>query len=387
MRRYLSALAVALVALSGAARVGTQTFSALDLRHATLAVNFDLDGAANTSTAVLNASTIADSNEYVTSVTQPDVCRLLNVTMVDADTSITAGTVTMTGTDCLGFPRICTYDMSSKGSTTGAWSVSYGPDGSSCYLKTITSVLTGVVTGEGGAADTLSIGYSDGSANAWTAYGVVLPPGPFGEHGVDLFDSYPIGRLITTSGVSTTTVASVNTDGPFTNVAVGDLLQFNVVTTGGGAHTYQRKVTARASANSITVNSAVKIPAAGVTFTYQRFFVTRDPLDQVWIPTRGYRALTLDYRVAANANTGGVIATLECNDDQTGAGWPTAPWVTVGSLTTASGATQAASVTALGPVILQESYFGYCRVGLKFGTADDADSAVEDISLDATLSK
>ena len=83
----------------------------------------------------------------------------------------------------------------------------------------------------------------------------------------------PIFTKISTSGSSTTVSAVTATSAPFNLVSVGDLIQFNLTSPGaaGSAVTTTRRVTAKASADSITVDTAVNIPTAGVTFTYLKF--------------------------------------------------------------------------------------------------------------------
>ena len=70
--------------------------------------------------------------------------------------------------------------------------------------------------------------------------------------------------LATTSGSSTTTT-SVSSSGVFNNIAVGDIIWASI----SGART-GRTLTARASADSATVDSAWTLPAAGVSLRYQR---------------------------------------------------------------------------------------------------------------------
>lgn len=78
---------------------------------------------------------------------------------------------------------------------------------------------------------------------------------------------------ISTSGSSTTVAAVTSTSAPFNLVSVGDLIQFNLTSPGaaGSAVVTTRRVTAKASADSITVDTAVNIPTAGVTFSYYKF--------------------------------------------------------------------------------------------------------------------
>lgn len=77
-------------------------------------------------------------------------------------------------------------------------------------------------------------------------------------------DEVTTGGRATTSGSSTTTT-SVNSSAVFGSIAVGDVIWATV----GGVRT-GRVVTARASADSATVDTAWTLPAAGVTLRYQK---------------------------------------------------------------------------------------------------------------------
>lgn len=72
-----------------------------------------------------------------------------------------------------------------------------------------------------------------------------------------------VSGLATTSGSSTTTT-SLNSVGTFNNVSVGDVIWASI----SGVRT-GRVVTAKASANSITVDTAWTIPATGLGIQYQ----------------------------------------------------------------------------------------------------------------------
>lgn len=75
-------------------------------------------------------------------------------------------------------------------------------------------------------------------------------------------DGYSDARKITTSGVSTTTITAVSSNGAFGLAAVGDLI---VVKDSTGA-AQRLVVKTKASANSITVDTAITIPSAGEPF-------------------------------------------------------------------------------------------------------------------------
>lgn len=374
MKRILgAALGLALLSVSA---VWPETISQ---RRVTLAHQWDLDGETADDDQVVAAATLADSTTF-TIAAQPDVCRLIDMTVVDADSSITAGTVTLTGTDCLGYARVCTFNFSvvaTRGSGVKTIPVSTGPPGASCYLGAITSVMSSALTGEGGAGDTIKVGYTTNSATGWALYGTLLPVGPSGEHGVDPFGTTFVELPITTSGVASTTVTAVGSNAAFTNVQVGDLLLIETAGT-----TYERKVTARASANSITVHQAILLPTAGVRFGYRRLYFSTDPTDEMAFKVEGASTALVTWSVAANANTGGVINLLECT--RRGPSWPTLTWVQLGTTTTASGSTNAGTAESIDLTLLP---FSHCRFGWRFGTGDDTDTANESISYSLTLNQ
>jgi hypothetical protein len=344
-------------------------------RTAVLAYSWDMDGEAADDDQVVTVATLADSTSFGIAA-QPDSCRLIDMTIVDANSSTDSGTVTVTGTDCLGFPRICTFDfavVATRGSGVKTLPVTTGPTGSSCYLGNVASVVTSVLNGEGGAADTITVGYTTNSADAVTAYGVRGPNDPLGRHSIDPWNSLPVPLNITTSGASTTTVTSVATNAAFTDVAVNDLLLITI-----GGQEVQRKVTARASADSITVNQAIRIPAAGVPFTYKKFWYSTDPFDNLWIPVQSDSTTLFQTNVAANVSTGGVVQGLYCTTK--GAGWPATNNMTVATETTATG-TAAKYAHSVNLNLLP---YTHCKMAFKFGTGDDGDGANEDITLTVT---
>ena len=168
---------------------------------------------------------------------------------------------------------------------------------------------------------------------------------------------------VTTSGAASTTVAAVTaaTNGPFDNLAVGSLIRLNIPDDVDPAHgsvpTY-RYLTAKASDDSVTVNSNVTIGAAGITFQYltQSCGTTSS---SGWFSVQGWRAGTALIEVAQINTTTGVGYTLQCKH--------AFPWATAVSVITYTSA-----ITAVGtvPLVWSEPY-DYCRVGLKLDTTDD----------------
>jgi len=123
--------------------------------------------------------------------------------------------------------------------------------------------------------------------------------------------SVPTQARIKTAGSSTTVTEETASTNPFTSVAAGDILIFPVA----GVQTTVL-VTARASAASITVDTAVDI-SAGTTFRY-------------YSASRGTGATTGWLRVAddgektwswtiATINATNITVSIQCIDDYTGA--------------------------------------------------------------------
>lgn len=341
-----------------------------------LASAWDLDGESADANQVIEATALVDSGTSVadadwTIVAQPDTCRLLDMTLVD--TNLNAGTITVTGTDCWDAPLVATFAFTS-GDDTGvvALTVSSGR-ASGAYFKTVTTVTTGVMTGE--SDETFTLGYAtDGTPAQYSLYGVERHsfPGPIGTNSgrwVDIFGSIKVRKEVTTSGSASTTLTSLDTDAPFQNVGVGDILFIQQ-----GDRYLQRRVTARASANSITLNASVNIADADLaTFNYKKQFVLADPQDG-WIPVEGWDALVFIFDVDVTANTGGVISNVECAT----LGPTYEPLVQVDTATVASAAV-GTDVSAI-DLRLAPAYT-HCRIGLEYVTTDDADAAADDINL------
>lgn len=97
----------------------------------------------------------------------------------------------------------------------------------------------------------------------------------------------PIQTRITTSGSSTTVTALTATTAPFNLIAVNDLIIVNLQgSTVGSSTVTTRRVTAKASADSITVDTAINIPATGRTFEYQKFTAATGATSG-WVPLEG----------------------------------------------------------------------------------------------------
>jgi hypothetical protein len=354
-------------------------------KQATLAYQWDLDGEAADDDQVVTAANgaLTDSKTF-TKTADPDTPRLVDITVTDADSSITAGVLTLVGTDSLGYAKTCTHTFTGAGSGVKTLVCT---DGTGAYFATISSITTGVLTGEG-AGDVVIVGYTSNSPNTWALYGVPRPTGAGGEHGVDPFAATGAAGLITTNGDSTTTITSASgSPGAFTPVVAGDLL---IIQPPGSSSIYRLKVTAKASNDSITVHDRINIPSSAWSYRYQHFYASPNPADVMAIPVHGYTSATFTWWVAANADTAGVITKLECTSDAPT--YPSARWVTqpLPITTIASGATTVDASGAFSAISesidLEKTGYTYCRQGFRFGTGDDADAgAVESIGYAVAL--
>lgn len=346
-----------------------------DIDRATLASAFDLDGEAADADQVITAVAMIDNGSVTgtdyTITAQPDSCRLLVATIVD--TNLSVGTLTVTGLGCLGETKVCSFAFTA-GDDTGAKTLTC-TDGEGAYIATMTEVETDTMTGE--SDETFALGYTANSVNGWQMWGRKNPPDALGQLSVNPFGYFDERKKISTSGSLSTTVAAVDTDeDPFALLSAGDLLIVQI-----DGNTYERKVTAKASADSITVSSpGLNIPTAGITFRWKKAYFSTNPQQLLAVPVHGYRTAMFDWSVDANANTGGVVTLLECTAERIEL--PTARWVQLDTTTVASGGTQVNTSESINLELLP---YVYCRFGLRFGTGDDADAAPEDINLAVSL--
>lgn len=369
MTRWMKLAALAALFALGAAPLHAASSQVI------LASSFDLDGEAADDDQVVAAATIANDTSY-TVLANPDVCRLVDVTITDANSSISVGTVTIIGTDCWGYPLSATYAMAGgSGARTGsvvATDSAHVVRASGAYFKTITTVTDATVTGEGGAGDTIKVGYTANSANSFPMYGKYTETSS--RRGVDVFGRYDVPVLVTTGATSVDVKAlSASTTEPFQNVSVGDILVFNVA-----GEVYQRRVVTRTDADNVVINGELALPTAGINFSYRKFFFLADPIDG-WIPVSAFNTVSFLVQVDANADTGGVTSLIECGNR--GTEGTHAAVDDVYSVDTSNVATSSTGTDLTVIDLWLAPNYNVCRVGLKFGTGDDTDSADENIDI------
>jgi hypothetical protein len=376
-------LALAMLALLPTLAAAQSTYPQ---KRATLAYAWDLDGEAADDDQVVTSADLADSTTYALAA-QPDVCRLIDLTTTDANSSVTVGTLTITGTDCLGYARVCALDFSvaaAQGSGVKTIPVTSGPANSSCYLASVTSVVTSALTGEAAGVDLVKVGYTSNSATGWPLYGKLREAGPSGEHAVDPFDAYPGPGLIRTLSANSRTLVPAVGAG-FVGVVVGDLILVDVA-----GVTYDLVVTAKASDMSLTVHKAVTI-SRDSAWSYRKRYYSTDPTDDMSIPVQGLNVASCIWSVAATANTGGLQMILAGTSK--GPGWPASGWVT--QCRTAGVDCSGVTVSVPTGTTLSDTTeylrndwvrYTHLKMGFKYATGDDADAgAAESITASCTV--
>jgi hypothetical protein len=106
MKKYVGVIAALLLSVA--------SVHAQDVQRVPLAIAWDMDGEAADDDQIVAVATFADSTTF-TLAAQPDTCRLVDITVTDADSSITAGVLTVTGTDCWGDALVCTFTAAAGG--------------------------------------------------------------------------------------------------------------------------------------------------------------------------------------------------------------------------------------------------------------------------------
>jgi hypothetical protein len=188
--------------------------------------------------------------------------------------------------------------------------------------------------------------------------------------GVAPIDGNGVSKKATTASASSTTVTSQNTNGVFANVGVGDLIIFNqppiILSTGAIGGPQMRVVTAAASSDSITVDTAITIDTPGVSFRWWKFnqgagaedgWIAFPPHGNLTVnfPVDTLNATSLDYQVQCRA----------CINDRC-----LSPWV-------AAGPTNIVAATPSQRVSIVNEAWNQCRVGMKLNT----DTGVQSISI------
>jgi hypothetical protein len=365
-----------ILALIAIVMLATPGFS-YDVQRVPLAVAYDLDGLGVDANYNVLATQIADSKSDYTISAQNEVCRINNVTLTDADGSITVGVVTVTGTDCWGDALVCTTNITG-GSGAKTLAVSSGT-ASSCAFKTITQVANGVVTGEA-AGDNIEVGYPALAGYVYPIHGVRQSD----AQGQRFVNPFAMGKGVDDVTVNGTALASFTTadGGAFQNLAIGDLVYLTV-----GGKTFERRLTNVASDDAATMDVAIPTAAAPaitdrVNLQYKKRFLLREDRD-AWVPIGNAESFLSVFDVDANVSTGGVVSSVECGLFNAFTSDAFDPVIAVDTATVATGSTG----TDISSVDLRLYPYSHCRVGVQFGTTDDGDGAPEDINIILMISK
>lgn len=181
-----------------------------------------------------------------------------------------------------------------------------------------------------------------------------------GEGGAVLAAPRLMKEKVKTSGSSTTVTSNTASAGAFTLVAVGDLLWFPrteaAQLANGAAVGAWRYVTARASADSITVDTAIDL-SSGYGFGW-RDVTCGTSATSGEVPVVGFDAINFVGQIDQISVTGGIDYVVECRAEG-----PAATWATI------IGPTNKTATWAGGNVAYEP--WAYCRIGWKIGSADD----------------
>lgn len=199
-----------------------------------------------------------------------------------------------------------------------------------------------------------------------------------------------INKLVTTSGASSATLTSVNTDAPFAGVSVGDILLLSGTTDATSTLLREpvlRRVAAVATVNSITLGAtspagaaAVIIPSAGATFVWQRTLSGTGAAGDGWfampakdvnvtISVDQFDGTSMDYQIQCRQ-----CVNAYCTTPQVLAG-PTNILL--------------AAVPISARLSVTNEKYAQCRVGMKINTDDGVDTAthIEQISIVVTAAR
>lgn len=321
----------------------------------TMALAHDLDGEGADPDHVMSDTALVDDKLDYTVAASPDVCRLLDVTITDANASITAGNLTVTGMDCFGDALVATYTFDGSGGGTFPLSVQSGV-ASGPYFRTVSSITTDTLTGEGGS-DSATVGYAGASPTQFVAFGVRVDDGMGGRF-VEPFGSTSVQNRVTTSGAVSSTLTSVLGDQPFATIEQGDLL---VITLDGTQ--YERQIVSKTSDDAVTVDAPILIPTMGIGFRWKQRFVTSDPADGLWVAMGAYASAAFLIDQDAEQSDGDVQTVVQCR----------AGMADIETHTAALDGDASVAHT----LDLHQTRYEACRVGLRFGTADDADAVAD----------
>ncbi len=302
-----------------------------------LVANYDLEGEATDADQIVTVVNL--TNVAMTIAAQPDVCRQVTITIVDTGPSIIAGTTTVVGTDCNGDAQTEILDGSG-----GAGTIT-----STGYFESVASATNAAYNVlDGGADETITMGVAALDDNCYEYCRM---------------ERNRSRRLLieTAAGGSTTTTGVTASDDVFKNLSVGDFIGVNLPDDPDTAEdgVAWRHITAKASDDSLTVNSAWDLSGQHVFFYRLRNCGAGD--QDGWINMLGADQVTFHLDIQQMSGTGGITYVVECRPS----GVPGInPVVVIGETNVAAAVDTSASVVT--------EPWSACRLGFRWETNDDA---------------
>ncbi len=319
-------------------------------RSATLVANFDLDGASISAVVIHSADAITDGGSYTIDA-QPDTPRPLLVTVVDADSSVSACTLTVVGTSADGQVRTATT-LLDGGSGTKTLSPAYN-------WASVTSSSTGTCTGETGA-DTVALGTTSTIPilyfEAWGDKKLSTQGGTIARDPFTWRTDAPPQKVKTTASSASIT-SNTASSGALASISLYDLLLFNI-----SGEMFERGVITDTDANNVVVDSAINI-AAGYFFRFKKHFAGPDDED-AWVPFQANLGLTFSFYIDQMDATS-IDFYVQCRQAGT-ANRPVFMWTKnyTAATTTVGGDT----------VTIRNVNLDACRAGGRVNTDDGADT-------------
>jgi hypothetical protein len=253
--------------------------------QATFAREYDLSTPTVAATTNYIVTSVNLTNTTFTLAHQPDVPRNITIAVTDTTPSITAGTITVTGTDVNDTAQTEVLNLASALTLTGAK-----------VFKTVTSVVSAGASTLGGAGDEtiiVGVGSTVSYSYCWT--------------------SDPIqgtGRVKTTG--SSTTVTTVSSVSAFGGMTTGDEIFAKV------GQTLVRRTITPHSSTQITISSAADWSNGGIGYAFQwRHRVCGYSDADGWQPVDSVEGVAVkidlgDGSGTALTATGGLDVSVEC---------------------------------------------------------------------------
>lgn len=188
---------------------------------------------------------------------------------------------------------------------------------------------------------------------------------------------------IKTTGSSTSVTAVTAATSPFAAVAVNDVL---AVRRGDGT-TDLRRVTARADADNVTVDTAVDWSAGFAFGYYDATYGTAGTSG--WTPVAQATRLQLEWHVKQLNVTGGILVRVQCRTNTLDT-QPVTVWPDPTSSASTDECKKGTMTAVIDCALIVTGRWDACRLGFKIGTADDGGDTgadAEKISASVTVTR